>query len=254
MSKSRQDFVKGVVGRAEAETEMERDVVASGAELGLWDAEIRPTTEAGPPSAGSWTPTACTPEKKSQGRNPHSCLTCCLKGRRTRKTWLSVARRCFLPYTIFFSNTLNCRYCAQPNLLTSIESSSVPGSTGRSFSTWEGRLPCTGAEWDADAKNRRSRHPRRTFVSDKRPLATSQSFPISNSKFCSSLMVGARISTPPFWDPLTTKPPLHFLPTALRRPQVLRFVLGYTSLRGDQVGLEICSCHSSRSSGWVPPK
>jgi hypothetical protein len=39
-SKSRH-FVKGVVGKAEAETEMERVFVVSGAELGLWDAEIR---------------------------------------------------------------------------------------------------------------------------------------------------------------------------------------------------------------------
>jgi hypothetical protein len=104
MSKSRQDFVKGVVCKAEAVTEMERDSVVSGAELGLWDAEMRPTAEARPPSAGSWTPTACTREKKSRGRNPHLRLTCCLKedvpGRRAR--WLSVARRCFLPYIIFF--------------------------------------------------------------------------------------------------------------------------------------------------------
>jgi hypothetical protein len=53
MSKSRQDFVKGVVGEAGAETEMERNAVVSGAELGLWDAEIRPTAEDCPPSAGS---------------------------------------------------------------------------------------------------------------------------------------------------------------------------------------------------------
>jgi hypothetical protein len=59
MSKSRQDIVKGVVGKAEAETEMERDAVVSGAELGLWYAEMQPTVDAGPPSAGSWTPTAC---------------------------------------------------------------------------------------------------------------------------------------------------------------------------------------------------
>jgi len=52
------------------------------------------------------------------------------------------------------------------------------GSTGRSFSTLgRKRLPGTGAEcakWDADAKNRRSRHPGApetgcgSFVSDKR--------------------------------------------------------------------------------------
>jgi hypothetical protein len=38
---------------------------------------------------------------------------------------------------------------------------------------------------------------RRSFVSDKRPWQRQvQKFPISKSKFCSSLMVGARIPTP----------------------------------------------------------
>jgi hypothetical protein len=53
MSKSRQDFEKAVVGKAEAGAEMERDAEGSGAELGLRDAEIRPTAEAGCPSADS---------------------------------------------------------------------------------------------------------------------------------------------------------------------------------------------------------
>jgi len=53
MSKSRQDFVKGVVGKAEAETEMEGGAVVLGAELGLWNAEIQLTAEDWPPSAGS---------------------------------------------------------------------------------------------------------------------------------------------------------------------------------------------------------
>ena len=41
-----------VVGKAGAEPEMERDVVLD-AELGLWDAEIRPTAEDCPPGTGS---------------------------------------------------------------------------------------------------------------------------------------------------------------------------------------------------------
>ena len=63
--------------------------------------------------------------------------------------WLFVARPCFLPYTIFFSNTLNRGYCAQPSLI-SIESSSVPGE--HHF-----QLELPGAEyakWNAGAKNR----------------------------------------------------------------------------------------------------
>ena len=53
MSRIRQDFVKEVVGKAGAETELGRDAVLSGAELGLWDAEMRPTGEDCPPDVGS---------------------------------------------------------------------------------------------------------------------------------------------------------------------------------------------------------
>jgi hypothetical protein len=53
MSSSRLDFVKEVVGKAGAETRLERDAVLSGAELGLWDAEMRPTDEDCPPRVGS---------------------------------------------------------------------------------------------------------------------------------------------------------------------------------------------------------
>ncbi len=53
MSESRQNFVKGLVGKAEVVAEMKRDAVVSRADFGLWDTEMRPTAEAGLPSADS---------------------------------------------------------------------------------------------------------------------------------------------------------------------------------------------------------
>ena len=53
MLQSRQNFVEEAVGKAGGETEMERDAVVSGDELGLWDAEMQPTDEDCPLGAGS---------------------------------------------------------------------------------------------------------------------------------------------------------------------------------------------------------
>jgi len=74
--------------------------------------------------------------------------------------WLFVAQRCFLPYTIFFSNTLNHRYCAQPSFI-SIESSSMPGGHMQiifNLSCWEPNV-LNGTQ---TPKTGGSRHPLRT--------------------------------------------------------------------------------------------